>query len=305
MCGRYTQKLKTDDLVAAMSARDETDGGIAENHNVAPTSTMPVVVAAGSGPAATTTDAPDGPGPAGGRALRLATWGLVPSWAKDRSIGAKMINARAETVATKPAFRSAYASRRCLVPATGFYEWFHPDGGGRRGQPFYVHPAGHPATGGIFAFAGLYEVWRRGGEPLVTFTILTTGAAEGLAFLHDRSPVILPTSAWDRWLDPTADRAALEPLLHPAPAGVATAHPVAADVGNVRNKGSHLSDPVDLDPAVAEAIAAAGGPSAVALDSLAGGPRGADATPEPVDLTGFERGGDGAPTRAGSAAHAR
>ncbi|MCK9895576.1 SOS response-associated peptidase [Frankia sp. AgB32] len=305
MCGRYTQKLKSDDLVAAMSARDETDGGVAENHNVFPTSTMPIVVPGGGGSAATTADAPGGAGSAGGRALRLATWGLVPSWAKDRSIGAKMINARAETVATKPAFRSAYASRRCLVPASGFYEWFRPAGGGRRGQPFYVHPAGHPASGGIFAFAGLYEVWRKGDEPLVTFTILTTGPAEGLAFLHDRSPVILPTTAWDRWLDPAGDPAALESLLRPAPAGVATAHPVVAEVGNVRNRGSHLSDPVDLDPAVAEAIAAAGGPSAVALDGLAAGPRSAGAAPEPVDLAGFERGADGARARLDPAVRAR
>ncbi|SNQ46887.1 conserved hypothetical protein [Frankia canadensis] len=247
MCGRYTQKLKTDDLVAAMSARDETGGAVRENTNVAPTSTMPIVVAEA------------------GRALRMATWGLVPSWAKDRSIGARMINARAETVATRPAFRAAYASRRCLVPASGFYEWFRPGGAARRGQPFYVYPAGHPATGGIFAFAGLYEVWRKGDEPLVTFTILTTGPADGLAFLHDRSPVILPVAAWDRWLDPAGDAAALEPLLRPAPAGAVAAHPVGADVGNVRNKGPHLTDPVELDPVVAEAVERIGAPSVAAL----------------------------------------
>ncbi|WP_261555830.1 SOS response-associated peptidase [Frankia tisae] len=240
MCGRYTQKLAADDLVAAMSARDETGGGVRESYNVAPTSTMPIVVA--QPPAAGGEPAPTG------RVLRLATWGLVPSWAKDRTIGTKMINARAETAATKPAFRAAFAARRCLVPATGFYEWFHPGGGSRRGQPFYIYPAGHPETGGIFAFAGLYEVWRKGDTPLVTFTILTTGAAEGLAFLHDRSPVILPASAWDRWIDPAADPAGLAPLLRPAPGGVLAAHPVGAAVGNVRNKGPHLIDPVDLDP---------------------------------------------------------
>ncbi|WP_041939034.1 MULTISPECIES: SOS response-associated peptidase [Frankia] len=286
MCGRYTQKLKADDLVAAMSARDETGGGVAESYNVAPTSTMPIVVAeppeAGGGPggAAGGDAGGDAGGPSGddlsgrepaGRVLRLATWGLVPSWAKDRAIGAKMINARAETVATKPAFRAAFAARRCLVPATGFYEWFHPGGGSRRGQPFYIYPAGHPAGEGVLAFAGLYEVWRKGDVPLVTFTILTTGAAEGLAFLHDRSPVILPAAAWDRWIDPAADPAALAPLLRPAPVGVLAAHPVGAAVGNVRNKDPRLTDPVDLDPTVADAVELAGGPAVAAADLVAGG----------------------------------
>lgn len=278
MCGRYTQKLKADDLVAAMSARDETGGGVRESYNVAPTSTMPIVV----------------PEPLAavhaGRVLRLATWGLVPSWAKDRAIGAKMINVRAETVATKPAFRAAFAARRCLVPATGFYEWFHPGGGSRRGQPLYIYPAGHPATGGIFVFAGLYEVWRKGDTPLVTFTILTTGAAEGLAFLHDRSPVILPAAAWDRWIDPAADPAGLAPLLRPAPGRVLAAHPVDAAVGNVRNKGPHLIDPVDLDPTVAEELASAAVGLAVGEGGVGG--QGESGAPRPaegaVDLSLFE-----------------
>ncbi|ABD10632.1 DUF159 family protein [Frankia sp. CcI156] len=307
MCGRYTQKLKTDDLAAAMSARDETAGGVAENYNVAPTSAMPIVIAeprelpdgalrgeahlppagrhpAGKPPAAARTE----------RVLRLATWGLVPSWAKERTIGAKMINARSETAATKPAFRSAFAARRCLVPATGFYEWFHPGGGSRRGQPFYIRPAGHPATGGIFAFAGLYEVWRRGEAPLVTFTILTTGAAAGLEFLHDRSPVILPEAAWDRWMDPSVrDPAAFASLLRPAPAGVVAAHPVAAEVGSVRNKGRHLIDPVEIDPVVAAAVAQAGGRTALAVDpersggSVGGGTGPSTRAGGTVDLSSF------------------
>ncbi|MCK9876422.1 SOS response-associated peptidase [Frankia sp. Ag45/Mut15] len=283
MCGRYTQKLKSDDLVAAMSARDETGGAIRENTNVAPTSTMPIVVAeqpsdtgadtdtdTGADTDADTgadTDAGADAAAVGERVLRLATWGLVPSWAKDRSIGARMINARAETVAVKPAFRSAYAARRCLVPATGFYEWFRPGGGARRGQPFYMYPAGHPATGDILAFAGLYEVWRKGDEPLATFTILTTTAAEGLSFLHDRSPVILPVAAWDRWIDPATDPADLTALLRPAPAGVLLAHPVGTAVGNVRNKGAELTDQVELDEAVTEAIEESGGPRATALSA--------------------------------------
>jgi putative SOS response-associated peptidase YedK len=297
MCGRYTQKLKADDLVAAMSARDETGGGVAESYNVAPTSTMPIVVAepptAGGGWGGAADG--DSAGPSGddrsprvpaNRVLRLATWGLVPSWAKDRAIGAKMINARAETVATKPAFRAAFAARRCLVPATGFYEWFRPGGGSRRGQPFYIYPAGQADSGGILAFAGLYEVWRKGDAPLVTFTILTTGAAEGLAFLHDRSPVILPPSAWDRWIDPAADPGALAPLLRPAPIGVLAAHPVSAAVGNVRNKDPRLTDPVELDPTVAEAVELAGGPTAAADLAAVGGAASGRTRPAEVRAAG-------------------
>ncbi|OAA25387.1 hypothetical protein UG55_102247 [Frankia sp. EI5c] len=276
MCGRYTQTLSADDLAAAMSAVDETGGRVRESYNVAPTTEMPIVAAsrpaAASGGAVAAADpgvggasaaGPVAGGPVAGgpdRVLRLATWGLVPSWARDRSIGSRLINARAETVAAKPAFRAAFAARRCLVPATGFYEWQRVEGA-RRGQPYYVHPAGHPGADGLFAFAGLYEVWRHGEQPLTTFTILTTDAAPGLEFLHDRSPVVVPRSAWSRWIDPEVrDPAALTGILRPAPAGVFTAHPVSSAVGSVRNDSPHLVDPVDA-PAV-EASGAAAGPGA-------------------------------------------
>jgi putative SOS response-associated peptidase YedK len=111
----------------------------------------------------------------------------------------------------------------------------------------------------VLAFAGLYEVWRSGGDapPLVTFTIITTGAAGGLEFLHDRSPVVVPASAWDRWLAPgRSDPAALTRLLAPAPAGVFTAHPVSAEVGNVRNAGAHLIEPIEIEPVEIEPVEA-------------------------------------------------
>lgn len=249
MCGRYTQTLSADDLAAAMSARDETYGAVRANYNVAPTAEMPIVVAERAEQVERAERAdPEGrtasADPA--RVLRMATWGLVPSWAKDPSVGARMINARAESVASKPAFRAAFATRRCLVPATGFYEWHRP-GGSRRSQPYYIHPAGHPGADGLFAFAGLYEVWSKGERALVTYTILTTGAAEGVKFIHDRSPVVVPRSVWSRWLEPVRPRAdAFASVLRPAPAGVFAAHPVSAEVGSVRNKGAHLIDRVEF-----------------------------------------------------------
>ncbi len=224
VCGRYTQTLKADELAAAMSATDVTGGVVSESYNVAPTARMPIVV--GGIP-------PE-------RTLRLARWGLVPSWAKDIGMGSRLVNARAESVAEKPAFRAAFAKRRCLVPATGYYEWHKPAGPPGRRQPYYIHPV----AGRLLVFAGLYEVWRAGETSLVSYTIVTTTSAGGLEFLHDRSPVVLPPAVWDRWLDSTAAGAA--GLLVPAPAGVLEAYPVSPAVGNVRNQGRHLIEPVEI-----------------------------------------------------------
>ncbi|CUU53755.1 Putative SOS response-associated peptidase YedK [Parafrankia irregularis] len=251
MCGRYTQTLSADDLAAAMSAVDETHGALRESYNVAPTTAMPIVMAsarpAGADRSAAGADSAQVQAAADpGRVLRLATWGLEPRWGNTRQSGNRMINARAETVASRPAFRSAFAARRCLVPATGFYEWQRV-AGKRRGQPYYVHPAGHPGADGLFAFAGIYESGWHHGKPLATFAIITTEAATGLEFLHDRSPVVVPRSAWSRWIDPEVrDRADLAGVLRPVPAGVFAAHPVSSAVGSVRNDSPHLIDPVVL-----------------------------------------------------------
>jgi putative SOS response-associated peptidase YedK len=249
VCGRYTQTLTADELAAAMSAVDATGGMVRESYNVAPTAQMPIVAAdrpgesavAGVGQEPDSAATPE-------RTMVTARWGLVPSWAKDVGIGSRLINARAETLADKPAFRAAFARRRCLVPATGYYEWHKPQGTKGRGQPYFVHPA----AGGVLALGGLYELWFGGETPLVTYTIVTTGSAGGLEFLHDRSPVVVPASAWDGWLAPGPLE--VPGLLSPAPAGALEAYPVGPAVGNVRNQGSQLLDRVE--------IAGAAGPGA-------------------------------------------
>jgi len=164
----------------------------------------------------------------GGRRLGWAHWGLIPAWARDRSLGARLINARAETAADKPAFRGAFKARRCLVPADGFYEWVHQ---GRGKQPYFIaFRDGRP-----FAFAGLWERWGEGGETVESCTILTTTPNEVVAPLHDRMPVIVPAEHYQRWLDPELrDVRLLQPLLRPHPAHGMVAWPVSPRVNNPR-----------------------------------------------------------------------
>lgn len=172
----------------------------------------------------------------------------MPRWAKDPRIGNRMINARAETLATKGAFKPAFKRRRAIVPADGFYEW-RAVPGAKRKQPHFIHrPDGEP-----YAFAGLWEVWKgdEADDRLRSTTIITTTANEPMAEIHDRMPVILPPSAWDEWLDPTNDDLdSLGRLLVPAPPALITMHPVSTDVGNVRNQGAHLIEEVEPEPTV-------------------------------------------------------
>lgn len=271
MCGRYAAFRDAQDLADefAVAPPDVAEDALAlpPSWNVAPTDVVRIVV---ERPArqARPTDAESAGEPAPPsddevrRSLRLARWGLVPGWAKDPAIGARMINARSETLATKPAFRKAAATRRCLVPAEGYYEWQAPPEGtttvgptGRRRkapkQPFWIHPA----DGGLLAFAGLYEFWRdparADDDPLrwlVTMTIVTGGAPTDdpvLAAIHDRRPVILDRERWATWLDPglTDAERACELLRAPAPPLVAT--PVSTEVNSVGNDGPHLVEPVE------------------------------------------------------------
>lgn len=169
----------------------------------------------------------------------LLTWGLIPSWADDVKIGNRMINARADTVAAKPAFRAAFKRRRCLIPADGFYEWQKVDGGK---QPFHIRlRSGEP-----FAFAGLWERWNKGPEPIESCTIITTEANETMQDLHDRMPVILPKDAYDHWLDPQQDAVTLIGLLQPYASEPMTAVPVSKMVNNPRNDVPECLESADI-----------------------------------------------------------
>lgn len=193
MCGRFSLGVSTDDLMEEFGI---VEGSLdwAPRYNIAPTQDVAAVIAGERGP-------------------RIGTlrWGLVPYWADDPAVGNRLINARAESVADKPAFRDAFLSRRCLVLADGFYEW-QRTGTGRPKIPVFVRlPDGRP-----FAFAGLWERWRpRHGEPLYTCTIITTDATPALQAVHDRMPVILPADQRRQWLDHDTKPADLLAMLHP------------------------------------------------------------------------------------------
>ena len=188
------------------------------------------------------------------RQLRVLRWGLVPSWAKDPAIGNRMINARMETVAEKPAYRRAFASRRCLLPADGYFEWYATAeltaAGKPRKQPFFIRPK----DGGTLAMAGLYEIWRdpekADDDPdrfRWTCTVLTTRSEDAVGHIHDRMPMMVEPQRYADWLDPTASGATLLDLLVPAAPGRLEAYPVSTRVGNVRNNGPELVEPLPLD----------------------------------------------------------
>ena len=171
----------------------------------------------------------------GRRGLALMHWGLVPSWAKDRSLASKMINARGESVHTKPAFRAAFKSRRCLIPADGFYEWRKVEGGK---QPYLLEPA----AGGPMALGGLFERWRDPEDgDLWSCTIVTTDASADIAHLHPRMPLVLTPDHWDAWLTAAPDAA--RGLIGPAPEGTLRFRPVDKRVNNVRNDDPDLIAP--------------------------------------------------------------
>lgn len=218
MCGRYNLRATPEQLIEifeVLRAPAPAEDWLAPRYNIAPTQTVAAIRA----------------GSDGCRELIPLRWGLIPSWSKERATGAPLINARAESVATKPAFRSAFRTRRCLIPATGFYEWKQV---GRAKQPFHIRlPDNRP-----FAFAGLWERWApKGGEPVESCTILTTEANELLGTLHDRMPVILPQHAWHAWLDlELQDPQALEQLLVPFQDAPLRMDAVSSKVNNVRNE---------------------------------------------------------------------
>ncbi|GAA1170805.1 SOS response-associated peptidase [Ornithinimicrobium humiphilum] len=265
MCGRYAATAHPDELVedyeVDLDATAEPSRSVLKNpqqpppgapdHNVAPSKQAPVVL----------TRAPRGAEDAAPlRQLRLLTWGLVPSWAKDPSVGARMTNARVESVLDKPAFARAAAGRRCLVPVTGWYEWqaspVATDAKGRpRKQPFFITRADDAPL----ALAGLYEFWKEPDAPaedplswIVSYTILTTSAEPGLDRIHDRQPVALDPALWDDWLDPALTspdevRSLLDASHVP---GRFRAWAVSTAVNSSRSNGPALLDPLPRDQLV-------------------------------------------------------
>ncbi|MEQ8770452.1 MAG: SOS response-associated peptidase [Phycisphaerales bacterium] len=222
MCGRFTRSYSWQEVHDFLDLKFPEELEIPASYNVAPTQVSPV---ARNGER--------------GRELAWCRWGLVPSWAKDPSVGSRMINARAETAAEKPAFRAAMKRRRCVVPASGFYEW-QKDAGGKK-RPHYIARA----DGAVLLFAGLWEEWDHGDGPLQTFTVLTTAPNELMATLHDRMPVVLEREEVGAWLDPRAEVASVRPMLDSAADGVLVAHEVSARVNSVRADDARLIEPAD------------------------------------------------------------
>jgi putative SOS response-associated peptidase YedK len=249
MCGRYASSRKPEDLVEEFEIdKVEVKEPLAPDYNVAPTKQVYAVVQR-------PTDPDDKTGPSE-RQLRSVKWGLVPFWAKEPGIGNKMINARMETVHEKPAFRRPFASRRCLLPADGYFEWYPTEEKTKAGkplkQPFFIRPA----DGGVLAMAGLYELWkdptRDADDPLRflwSCTVITTSAEDSVGHIHDRMPLMVEPERYTAWLDPTNGAANgavddLKQLLVPAAPGRLEAFPVSTQVNNVRNNGPELVDPL-------------------------------------------------------------
>ena len=229
MCGRYAMFGPVSTSRAAKAALEQMDVDLESaldqrepQYNVAPTQKAPILAHTDEG-----------------YTIKGTRWGLIPSWARDEKIGSKLINARAETVAEKPSFRAAFKKRRCLVPASGYFEW---KGAAGHKQPYFIQDP----IGDLLLFAGLWERWKPGddAEWLHTFTIITGEPGKVSGDIHDRQPVILPPTSWQEWLTDEADVAA--DVLHHAPDVELTCHPVTKAVGSPKNNGPEMVRPVDL-----------------------------------------------------------
>ena len=250
MCGRFVSARKRLELLEEFSIErdrvaDGPDPEPGPDYNVAPTRRVYAVVE--RRPREAEQEQPSA------RELRLVRWGLVPSWAKDASSGGRMINARAETIAVKPAFRRAFAKRRCILPADGYYEWQAiTEQGKQRKQPYYIYRK----DGGALAFAGVYELWRDEALPadhehawLWTAAIITTQATDDVGQIHDRMPMVIAHDHWADWLNPdNSEPGQLQATMLPAMVGGLTSHPVSMAVNSVRNNGPELIVPLSADP---------------------------------------------------------
>lgn len=219
MCGRFAITLPDDAMAALFEAAPANDLSHVPNYNVCPTTQIHTVTSDG-----------------GSRRLRPMRWGFLPHWYKSPTDGPLLINARSETIAEKPAFRAACRERRCLVPATGFYEWTKdPDG---KRLPWYIHHAG----GETLAFAGVWQVWEKGDEPLTTCAVVTTSANEAMSRIHHRMPVVLDRNDWALWLGEEGKGAAT--LMTAPPEDVLSFYRVDPKVNSNRASGEGLIMPI-------------------------------------------------------------
>ncbi len=252
MCGRFVAAAPPEELVRYFGAR--LDGESLEpNYNVAPTTEIYAVRAQATEPSADTepsaiTEPSADTEPAQSdvhRTLSTLRWGLIPFWAKESKIGSRMINARSETAATNGAFRRPMASRRCLIPASAFYEW-QKIAGSKTKQPYAIDRADDE----LLVFAGLWDRWRHGdqadGQVTESCTILTTTPNAEMAAIHDRMPVMVPPHSFDRWIDPEVGADDVVDLLVPAPDGFLRLTPVSTLVNRVGNNGPELLTPVEM-----------------------------------------------------------
>jgi putative SOS response-associated peptidase YedK len=225
MCGRYRLSRRKQIIAEHFDAATGHEGWT-PRYNIAPTQPVPIIRQHPKEPR---------------RELSLVRWGLIPAWSKDASSAAKMINARSETTATLPAFRDALKSRRCIVPADGFYEWRKA---GKTKQPYCFEVR----DGELFGFAGLWERWKDpAGNWVKSCTILTTTPNAVTATVHDRMPVILDPDSYDLWLDPGFnDVAAASEMLRPFDAAAMRAYPVSARVSSVTHDDAECSAPVEV-----------------------------------------------------------
>ena len=277
MCGRYASTRKRQELLEEFEiGQDETPEELQPDYNVAPTKQVYAVLARAHERREGAVDAAgsagrggekavrgeEAAGRSGGKAtepvrqLRVVSWGLVPSWAKDLSIGSRMINARVETLAEKPAFRKAFARRRCLLPADGYYEWYRVDSdeGEDAKQPYFIHPDRWRGDGDGRAVRVLADPARADDDPLtwlVTCTIITTTARGLLGQIHDRMPMLIGRDRWAEWLDPArTEPGEVRALLAGDRPGGLAAYPVSSEVNSVRNNGPHLLEPQSPDEAL-------------------------------------------------------
>jgi putative SOS response-associated peptidase YedK len=260
MCGRFTSSSTPDELGAFFEVDEIRTEPLQASFNVAPTATVYAVALShtsdtGRLPTSDAGRPPTSRPPTAHRVLGAFKWGLVPYWSKEPSTGARMINARSDSVATKPAYRAAFERRRCIIPADAFYEWQRRENS--QGKPAGKLPhAIARSDGHTMAFGGIWERWRPKdqpeAEPLRTCAIVTTAANEVVSPIHDRMPLVLAEQDWSTWLDPATQLVEVEKLMVPAPSEWFDVWPISSKVNQVANDSPDLLDRLPSPPTGAD-----------------------------------------------------